>query len=151
MCGTKSISICGNLWNDYLMTLNDGTHQKLGLGFRVDLFCPVVLLNFPSISFQWWTHYLNDLFFNRNNKISETRGCSKCCIGMILLFWLLCMTILLLILVWRINNYFKLLFSLSSVNNPYNSQTYLCVALPKSVLLYQWYEPWHRFMKVQVQ
>lgn len=51
----------------------------------------------------------------RNNKISETRGCSKCCI----------------------------------VNNPYNSQTYLCVALPKSVLLYQWYEPWHRFMKVQ--
>ncbi|KAK2554242.1 Mitogen-activated protein kinase kinase kinase kinase 5 [Acropora cervicornis] len=51
----------------------------------------------------------------RNNKITETRGCSKCCI----------------------------------VNNPYNSQTYLCVAMPKSVLLYQWYEPWHRFMKVQ--
>lgn len=51
----------------------------------------------------------------RNNRISETRGCSKCCI----------------------------------VNNPYNSQTYLCVAMQASVLLYQWYEPWHRFMKVQ--
>ncbi|XP_073229993.1 mitogen-activated protein kinase kinase kinase kinase 5-like isoform X4 [Porites lutea] len=51
----------------------------------------------------------------RNNRMSETRGCTKCCI----------------------------------VNNPYNSQTYLCVAMQKSVLLYQWYEPWHRFMKVQ--
>ncbi|KAL9959145.1 hypothetical protein ACROYT_G036235 [Oculina patagonica] len=51
----------------------------------------------------------------RNNRISETRGCSKCCI----------------------------------VNNPYNSQVYLCVALQKSVFLYQWYEPWGRFMKVQ--
>lgn len=51
----------------------------------------------------------------RNNRISETRGCSKCCI----------------------------------VNNPYNSQVYLCVAVQKSVFLYQWYEPWGRFMKVQ--
>jgi len=51
----------------------------------------------------------------RNNRISETKGCSKCCI----------------------------------VNNPYNSQVYLCVAVQKRVFLYQWYEPWRRFMKVQ--
>ena len=37
-----------------------------------------------------------------------------------------------------------------TVNNPYNSQVYLCVAVQKSVFLYQWYEPWGRFMKVQV-
>ena len=36
------------------------------------------------------------------------------------------------------------------VNNPYNSQVYLCVAVQKSVFLYQWYEPWGKFMKVQV-
>ncbi|EDO49046.1 predicted protein, partial [Nematostella vectensis] len=49
-------------------------------------------------------------------RITETRGCLKCCV----------------------------------VNNPYNSQLYLCVALPQNVLLMQWYEPLEKFMKVNM-
>lgn len=37
-----------------------------------------------------------------------------------------------------------------AVHNPYDEQIYLCVAMSKSVLLMQWYEPLTRFMKVKV-
>ena len=41
------------------------------------------------------------------------------------------------------------IFRFVTVNNPYNNQLYLCVAMAKSVHLMQWYEPMERFMKVK--
>lgn len=41
-------------------------------------------------------------------------------------------------------------FCFSIVHNPYDEQVYLCVAMTKSVLLMQWYEPLDKFMKVKV-
>ncbi|XP_028409005.1 mitogen-activated protein kinase kinase kinase kinase 3-like [Dendronephthya gigantea] len=35
------------------------------------------------------------------------------------------------------------------VHNPYDEQVYLCVAMAKTVLLMQWYEPLEKFMKVK--
>lgn len=53
-------------------------------------------------------------------------------------------------LVWTLVQFLIICICFLSVNNPYNSQVYLCVAVQKRVFLYQWYEPWRRFMKVQV-
>ncbi|XP_046859318.1 mitogen-activated protein kinase kinase kinase kinase 3-like [Xenia sp. Carnegie-2017] len=35
------------------------------------------------------------------------------------------------------------------VHNPYDEQVYLCIAIPKTILLMQWYGPLEKFMKVQ--
>ena len=37
------------------------------------------------------------------------------------------------------------------VHNPYDEQVYLCIAIPKTILLMQWYGPLEKFMKVQVR
>lgn len=82
--------------------------------------------------------------FAVSNKIPDTKGCQKCCVGE-----------------FQVGHYWDYLFEGHSavflmpvvsyaVRNPYTGHKYLCGAFQSSVMLLEWVESMQRFMLIKV-
>lgn len=95
------------------------------------------------------------LFFFRNrshtSKIHDSKGCYKCSIGKLVHFVCVCVFILFKNNIIYTLHILVLMLNISFIaRNPFSDQRYLLAAVPKGILVMQWYQPRHAFMHVKL-